>query len=73
MANNNPKLLLHRINGETLEVRADEILSVEKQSAIGGARIMLTRTDAEGLSVHVAVRETAEAIVRQLSGAPSAH
>ena len=43
MSDTNPKLTLHRISGEALEVRADEILSVEKQSATGGARIMLTR------------------------------
>lgn len=72
MSNNNPKLVLHRINGETFEVRADEILSVEKQSAIGGARILLTRTNAAGLSVEVAVRESAEAIAHQLDGTESA-
>jgi hypothetical protein len=72
MSDTNPKLTLHRLSGETLEVRADEILSVEKQSATGGARIMLTRTDADGLSVRLAVRESAEAIARQLAGTESA-
>jgi hypothetical protein len=72
MSDTNPTLTLHRISGETLEVRADEILSVEKQSATGGARIMLTRTDAEGLSVRLAVRESAEAIAHQLAGSESA-
>ena len=72
MSDTNPKLTLHRISGEALEVRADEILSVEKQSATGGARIMLTRTDAEGLSVRLAVRESAEPIAHQLAGTESA-
>jgi len=72
MGEHNPKLCLHRIGGETFEVRADEILSVEEQSATGGARIMLTRTDTDGLSVKVAVRESADAIASQLVETESA-
>lgn len=72
MLDNNPKLLLHRANGETLEVRADEILSVEAQSDIYGARIMLTRTDADGRSLQLIVRESADAVARQLAGTESA-
>jgi hypothetical protein len=72
MADNEPKVSLHLISGELLEVRADEILSVQKQSADGGARIILSRTDKEGHNVQVAVSESAAAITEQLADAESA-
>jgi hypothetical protein len=48
MADTEPKLTLHRVSGKLLEVRADEILAVQKQSAHGGARVIPSRTDEEG-------------------------
>jgi hypothetical protein len=71
MVDTEPKLTLHRVSGKLLEVRADEILAVQKQSANGGARVILSRTDEEGRNVHVAVCESAEAIARQLAGTES--
>jgi hypothetical protein len=64
MADTEPKLTLHRVSGKLLEVRADEILAVQKQSALGGARALLSRTNEEGCDVQVAAWESAEAITR---------
>ena len=75
MANSRPRLILHCTSGEPFEVRADEIVCVQgfgAQAAERGARIILSRTDADGCNVELAVCESAEAIARHLSEMESA-
>jgi hypothetical protein len=75
MADSRPRLILHCTSGEPFEVRADEIVCVQgfgPEAAGQGARITLSRTDADGCSLQLAVCESAEAIARQLAETESA-
>lgn len=75
VADNRPKLVLHRVSGEPFEVRADEIECVQAadtQSANNGARIILSRTGADGCNLQLVVSESADAIARQLASSESA-
>jgi len=75
MADSRPMLILHCSSGEPFEVRADEIVCVQgfgDQATGRRARIILSRTDADGCNVQLAVCESAEAIARQLANTESA-
>lgn len=70
-----PRLILHCSGGEPVEVRADEIVCVQGfavDAAGRGARIILSRTDADGRNIQLAVCESAQSIARQLAKTESA-
>jgi len=70
------ELTLHGVHGETLEVKADDVLAVEsaetRASSPVRTRILLSRTNQDGRNEEILVRETAEVVAGKLRDAQGA-
>ncbi len=69
-------LILHDVDGETVEVSADDVVAVEdaapKLQTSDKARVILCGVDTKGESVELLVKEAASAITSELVTAKAA-